>query len=115
MLSDLVCVHPSALFLLIPSTPVRIKQQNEHSSKSPFRRKLVYTAWGACYFLLKVQTTLDVPWGSQTGVEEVLAEGVGCEMSPCLQHNSSQATVRAMHLVCPGRAGWPAVLSQGTD
>lgn len=66
-----------------------------------------------CYFLLKVQTTLDVLWASQTGAGKALAEGVGCEMSPCLQHSSSQSTVRAI-LVCPGRAGWPAVLSQGT-
>lgn len=68
MLPDLVCVHSSALFLLIPSTPVRIKQHSERSSKFPFKRKLVCTAWGVCYFLFKVHTTLDVPWGSQTGV-----------------------------------------------
>lgn len=41
----------------------------------------------------------------------LLAEQVGCEMCPCLQHSSSQATLRAMYLVCPGRAGQPAVLS----
>lgn len=107
MLLDLVCVYSSPLFLLISSTPVRIKQHNEHSSKFPFRRKLVCTAWGVCHFLLKGQTTLNVPWGSQTGVGEVLAEGVRYEMSPCLQHSSSQATCQGHSSGLP-RQSWVA-------
>lgn len=96
---DLVHVHSSPLFLLIPSTPVTIKQHHEHSSKFPFRRKLVCTAWAVCYFLLKVQTTLLAPWGSQTGVGEALAKGVAVKCVPVCS--------TALHRLLSGHSGLP--------
>lgn len=57
----------------------------------PSEGRLSAQLGGLCYFLFKVPATLAVCWGSQTGVQGVWAEVVGCEMSSFLRHSSLQA------------------------